>query len=400
MKGGLKRGGGTVSFKRLLVLILIAILGIIPISVVAATDSNSVFQTNRVVVVSNTANNKDTEASLKKYRHKKIKSLTNYKGAEVVSVDDAELEKLKADNTIQVFDDAAIKVAMPKESKIIKAQQIPWGVKRIEADKAWIKTTGKGVKLAVVDSGIAKHKDLRDNIKGEFNAIEPGKSAHDDFGHGTHVAGIVAAKNNTEGVVGVAPDADLYAVKVLDAFGSGYLSDLADGIEWCIKNGIDVINLSIELEEDFPLLRYSVNRALSADIIIVAAAGNTFSKSVTYPAAYEGVISVSAINADDNIANFSAVGKIDFCAPGVDIYSTYLGNSYTTMNGTSMAAPHVTGMLALMLADSRNDTNADGIISENEVIDIMSDNSEDIGVMGFDNTYGNGIVKYVFENEK
>jgi len=375
-------------------LLLAVVVGIIPFSVAAANDLSSISQNNRVVVVSKIANENETSVVLKKYKHKKIKSLTNFKSAEVVLVDDLELAKLRNDNSIQVFEDASIKVSKPKEGKQIKEQQIPWGVSRVEADKAWVNTTGKGVKVAVVDSGISKHKDLRDNIKGEFNAIDPKKSAIDDFGHGTHVAGIIAAKDNKIGVVGVAPDVDLYAVKVLDAMGAGYLSDLAEGIEWCINNEIQLINLSVELQKDYPLLSYTINRALSADIIVVAAAGNTFGKSVTYPAAYEGVISVSAIDTNNNIANFSAVGKIDFCAPGVDVYSTHLGNNYTIMSGTSMAAPHVSGVIALMLADLRNDTNNDGVISFLEVMDIMLCNSVDIGTIGYDGIFGKGLVKY------
>ena len=375
-------------------MLLAVVVGIIPFSVAAANDLSSISQNNRVVVVSKIANENETNVVLKKYKHKKIKSLTNFKSAEVVLVDDLELAKLRNDNSIQVFEDASIKVSKPKEGKQIKEQQIPWGVSRVEADKAWVNTTGKGVKVAVVDSGISKHKDLRDNIKGEFNAIDPKKSAIDDFGHGTHVAGIIAAKDNKIGVVGVAPDVDLYAVKVLDAMGAGYLSDLAEGIEWCINNEIQLINLSVELQKDYPLLSYTINRALSADIIVVAAAGNTFGKSVTYPAAYEGVISVSAIDTNNNIANFSAVGKIDFCAPGVDVYSTHLGNNYTIMSGTSMAAPHVSGVIALMLADLRNDTNNDGVISFLEVMDIMLCNSVDIGTIGYDGIFGKGLVKY------
>ncbi len=381
-------------FKKLLALTLAVLVSVISISSMAtANDLSSISQNNRIVVVSKNENENETSVALKKYKHKKIKSLTNFKSAEVVLVDDFELAKLRNDNSIHVFEDASIKVSKPKEGKQIKEQQIPWGVSRVEADKAWVNTTGKGVKVAVVDSGISKHKDLRDNIKGEFNAIDPKKSAIDDFGHGTHVAGIMAAKDNKIGVVGVAPDVDLYAVKVLDAMGAGYLSDLAEGIEWCINNGIQVINLSVELQKDFPLLSYTINRALSADIIIVAAAGNTFGKSVTYPAAYEGVISVSAIDTNNNIAEFSAIGKIDFCAPGVDIYSTHLGNNYTTMSGTSMAAPHVSGVIALILSDLRNDINRDGIVSKEELNVVIYNNTTDLGLNGYNEIFGIGLLK-------
>ncbi len=380
--------------KAFLLFLLTATVAVAPLSFAEAKDKGATFSNNRVVVVSKTYNPKDTDESLKKYKHKKEKRLTNFEGAEVVFVDNDELEKLKTDNTIQVFEDASIKVTKPKKSKEIKLlQQIPWGVKRVEADRAWIKTTGEGVKVAVVDSGIAKHKDLQKNIKGEFNAIEPGRSVIDPFGHGTHVSGIIASNNNKVGVVGVAPEAELYAVKVLDSFGSGYLSDLVEGIEWCINNGIQIINLSIEIESDLPLLRDSINRALNAGLIVVAAAGNTYSASATFPAGYEGVFSVSAIDETDKIADFSATGKIDFCAPGVDIYSTYINSGYSHMSGTSMAAPHITGVIALMLADLRNDMDNDGIVSTKEVVNIICNCTEDIGTMGYDEIYGYGVLK-------
>jgi subtilisin family serine protease len=114
----------------------------------------------------------------------------------------------------------------------------------------------------------------------------------------------------------------------------------------------------VEVQSDYPLLKDSIRRALNAGVIVVAVAGNTNESSVAHPAAYEGVISVSAIDETDKIADFSAVGKVDFCSPGIDIRSTYLDNGYANLSGTSMATPHVTGVLALMLADSRND--ADG----------------------------------------
>lgn len=378
--------------KKLLVLALITIVGIIPFTVDAGTDFSGTVQNNRVVVVSKKAYEIDTDEVLNKYKHKKLKSLTNFKGAEVIFVDNTELEKLKADNNIQLYEDAMIKVTMPKGSSNNNEQQIPWGVKRIAADKAWNITTGNGVKVAVIDSGIAPHKDLHKNLKGEYNAIEPGKPATDDYGHGTHVAGIIAARNNKIGVVGVAPDVELYSVKVLDANGSGYLSDLAEGIEWSVNNGIQVINLSIEVQSDFPLLRDSVKRAVDSGVLVVASAGNNYGGSTAYPAAYDGVISVSAIDDVDNIAVFSAVGKVDLCAPGVNICSTYLDNGYEILSGTSMAAPHVTGVIALMLADNRNDTDGDCTVSTKEVRRAIAISTQDIGYPGYDEIFGNGVL--------
>lgn len=177
---------------------------------------------------------------LNKYKYKKVKTLTNYKGAEVIQVGDAELAKLKKDNTLQVFEDKVIHISKPKEGRKNTLQQITWGVQRVGADKAWSTTTGSNIRVAVVDSGIARHKDIQQNIAGEFNATDVDKPAIDDFGHGTHVAGIIAARNNKVGIVGIAPDVKLYSVKILNSDGTGYLSDLVGsvGYDETFGNGI------------------------------------------------------------------------------------------------------------------------------------------------------------------
>lgn len=379
--------------KRILAGALASIITIMSLTLVSEADGNDTESFKRVIVISNKDNKKVMKDSLKKFRYKKIKDLPNLGDAEVIFLEDSEFEKLKSESNFKVFEDIPINVSKPKASK--QPQQISWGTKRIGADKAWDTNTGKGVKVAVVDSGINKHPDIKKNIKGEFNAIEPGKPATDYYGHGTHVAGIIASRDNKVGVVGVSPDTSLYAVKVLDANGSGYLSDLTEGIEWCINNNIQIINLSLEVQNDSTILKESVKRALDAGIVVVSAAGNTCGGNAAFPAAYEGVISVGAIDENDKLSELSAVGKVDLCAPGVNILSTYLNDGYTTLSGTSIAAPHVTGVLALMMADKSNDINNDGVVSANEVKALIPMRTEDIGTVGYDSLYGNGILKYI-----
>lgn len=136
----------------------------------------------------------------------------------------------------------------------------------------------------------------------------------------------------------------------------------------------------------------AVNKAVNAGLV-VAAAGNTDACNVKYPAFYQEVISVGAIDEKDNIDEFSSVGKVDYCAPGVDIISTFSNGCYATMSGTSMAAPYTTGVLALMFSDIRNDLNCDGIVSADEVKKAIEKQVEDIGVEGYDKFYGSGILK-------
>ena len=267
----------------------------------------------------------------------------------------------------------------PKDDEQPAAQSLPWGVDRVDADLTG-NNTGAGVKVAVVDTGIdLKHSDL--NVKGGFNAINARKSANDDNGHGTHVAGTIAALDNDFGVVGVAPDAHLYAVKVLDRNGSGFLSDVIEGITWAVNNGMQVVNLSLGTSADIQSFHDAIIAADSARIVIVAAAGNN-GGSVIFPAAYDETIAVSATDNTDALAGFSSRGpEVTLAAPGVDVPSTWKGDSYKTISGTSMATPHVTGSAALAIARGVEDVQG-----------TLESSADDLGAEGRDDFYGHGLV--------
>ncbi len=238
-------------------------------------------------------------------------------------------------------------------------KEIPWGVKRVNAYNAWSFTTGKGVNLAVLDTGVDyTHPDIKPVYKGGYNAIDSSKPPLDDHGHGTHVAGTIAAVRDGKGVVGVAPEVNLYAIKVLDSSGSGQYSWIVSGIEWAVNNKMKVINMSLGSRYSSQAIKSAVEAAYKAGVVIVCAAGND-GGAVNYPAAYPQSIAVSASDSSDKIASFSSRGsEIDFIAPGVSIYSTYKGATYKTLSGTSMASPHVAGLSALAVGLGIDDPQA------------------------------------------
>lgn len=239
------------------------------------------------------------------------------------------------------------------------AKEIPWGVKRVNAAAAWDYTTGKGVKVAVIDTGIDyNHPELAPNYRGGYNAIITTATPLDDQGHGTHVSGTIAAVKDLNGVVGVAPEVELYGVKVLDKRGSGQYSWIVSGIEWAVNNGMQVINMSLGGGSGTEALKQIMIKAHEAGIAIVCAAGND-SGPVNYPAKYPQAIAISASDSSDKIAYFSSRGpEIVVIAPGVNIYSTRKGGGYTSMSGTSMACPHAAGLAALAVGAGANGAEA------------------------------------------
>lgn len=352
----------------------------------------------KIVVFKNGLSGEEKDELIKKHGGLKVKELDLIKGKAVLidKKGGKELEKNK--NVLRVDDDIIVEALDKRSVKIGgsgPSQIIPWGISKIHADKVWTLTVADTVKVAVIDTGIElSHPDLKLNIKGGYNAIRPGRSPNDDNGHGTHVAGIIAAVNNNIGVVGVAPAADLYAVKSLSKSGSGFLSDIIEGIDWAIQNKMQVINMSLGTRSDIQSFHDAVIRANNAGIVVVAAAGNDFGGAVNFPAGYPEVIAVSATTLGDQIASFSSVGpEVDFAAPGENIFSSYRGQTYKILSGTSMASPHVAGAAALTMSITEKcDTDFDGVCSPLEVKQRMELTAMDLGILGFDNSYGSGLI--------
>lgn len=234
----------------------------------------------------------------------------------------------------------------------IKASRarIPWNINRVKAPPVWnASQSGAGVKVAIIDTGIARHPDLL--ITGGVNTLG-GRSFADDNGHGTHVAGIAAAIGKRR-INGTAPRIKLYAVKVLNASGSGYITDIIEGIEWCLSRGIKIMNMSFGLVGDSKALRDAIRMARRRGAVMVASAGNnsTSFTQIDAPARYPETLAVAATTRGNRVAAFSSRGKgIDLSAPGVNIYSTWLTGTYRRLSGTSMSSPHVTGAAALLRA--------------------------------------------------
>jgi hypothetical protein len=206
---------------------------------------------------------------------------------------------------------------------------------------------GQGINIAILDTGVAAHEDLV--IKGGVSFVDGASSFEDDQGHGTHIAGTIGAINNKLGVVGVAPEANIYSVKVLDKNGTGSYSQIIQGIGWAIENRMNIISMSLGGNTDSQALHEIILKAKEQGIILVAAAGNSGQgvETEAYPAKYSEVISVGAIDSLHKRASFSSTGsELDLMAPGLNILSTTFDGKYGVMSGTSMAAPHVAGIAA------------------------------------------------------
>ncbi|MFS1511209.1 S8 family peptidase [Chengkuizengella sp. SCS-71B] len=256
--------------------------------------------------------------------------------------------------------DTKIKMHSPTNFAPIETElksPIPWGVQEIKAPQVWKYTKGDGIKISVIDTGVDfNHPDLKEQLRRGFNFIYPHMPPWDDNGHGTHIAGTIAASNENMGVVGTAPRAELYPIKAFDYRGTAYSSDIIQAIEWSIRNQMNIINMSFGMSNRSQSLLDAIKQANELGIITVASSGNDGKReNVDYPARFTPTISVGATSTKKRLASFSNKGKnIDIYAPGERIFSTWPNRKYAELNGTSMATSHVSGIVALMLSINRN----------------------------------------------
>jgi subtilisin family serine protease len=306
-------------------------------------------------------------------------------------------------------------------------QEIPWGIERVKAPEAWSITDGSSngvIEVAILDTGIDyDHPDLAANLAWGVSTLRGRVSTrprdyYDQNGHGTHVAGTIAALNNDIGVVGVAPSVEIYAIRVLDASGRGSYTDIAIGIEQALlgpdgvldadgdgiivgdpdDDAAEVISMSLGGSSDDQYLHDMIIKAYNYGVVIVAASGNEGADQPSYPAIYPEVIAVGATDSSDAVASFSNL-QPEVTAPGVDILSTYPDDTYKTLSGTSMATPHVSGVVALIQAAYYNKygkvlpVGTFDDMGTNTVRGILHSTADDLGDAGWDIYYGYGIVR-------
>jgi subtilisin len=294
-------------------------------------------------------------------------------------------------------------IPYPWRPPILRKQPTPWNMSMINAPAAWSRGyKGSGVKVAVLDTGIANHNDLA--IAGGVSFVSGVSSYDDGHSHGTHCAGIIGARNNFIGIVGVAPLCSLYAVKVLADSGSGSSSWVIAGMDWCIQNNINVASMSLGSQSG-PSVAYAaaVRRCQEAGVTVVTSAGNSGNSSsfpwVGSPAnAYQrsnsnaSPIAVGAVSQSSTIASFSSRdgdhsewNRVTVVAPGVSVKSTVLNNGYGEKTGTSMACPHVAGLAALLYEKYPG-------ISPINVERRITATATDLGGAGFDEPHGYGLI--------
>lgn len=271
------------------------------------------------------------------------------------------------------------------------AQTTPYGYTMVQANQfGQSDTTAR--KVCIIDTGYnLGHPDLpgtNDGVTGQANNSAVGNWYNDGNGHGTHVAGTIAAYDNNEGVVGVYPGVDMHIVKIFNDNGQWtYASDLIDAITQCQDAGSNVVNMSLGGGSSSTTERNAMQSFTDAGMLLVAAAGNDGNSAKSYPASYDAVMSVAAVDSNENRASYSQYNdQVEIAAPGSAVQSTYPTNTYASLSGTSMATPHVAGGAALVWSYFPQ-------CSNNQIRSALNATAEDKGSAGRDNFYGYGLMQ-------
>lgn len=350
------------------------------------------FAPNQVLLKFNDNLSPEERNRLTRRANAKILSEISSIGVIILSVPDGEIE-----NTIANLRQLEGVVYVEPNYYVSGTEIFPndpgWGnqynMNAIRAPAGWELNTGAvWVTIAIVDTGVdLLHPDLFVRILPGYDFVNSDSDPQDDNGHGTHVAAIAAAStNNGEGVAGVNWGANILPIKVLNSSATGTYANVSAGIVWATDHGAQVINLSLGGPSPSFVLNDAVNYAYQRGVILVASTGNAGAPAVLYPAAYDPVIAVGATDSGNNWAGFSNYGpELDVVAPGVDIYSAFPGGGYGYRSGTSMAAPHVSGLAALLWGIPGN--------GPARIRTLIESSALDLGASGWDEYFGSGLIQ-------
>lgn len=328
------------------------------------------------------------------------------------SINEKQYSKLKHNQNIEFINSSTKKMDITGTSSPLIEKTIPtftpyWNLNYVKAPSFWSKGfLGTGVKVAVIDTGINNVPDLQNVVKRvsfvkdnprtkDINESDPWDRGNDGEGHGTSVAAVIGAQIGKKSfnysisdIIGVAPNVQLYSLKYADGTKDGSIGEVIEAINWSIKYKMDLINISSSVYGDNAALKKAIDKAVKAGIIIVASAGNDGnSNKPTYPARYQNVIGVGSIGKDKKCSVFSNTGtSIDFTAPGDYVPTVNRNGAFFYATGTSFAAPHVTGLLALLKEKYPYST-------VSEILQKLKDNAFDLGTIGKDIKYGYGLAQ-------
>lgn len=282
---------------------------------------------------------------------------------------------------------------------INESQLIDWGLLQNKIPEAWKISKGEGITVMVIDTGKPQHEDIKEGLPGMDKNFVQTESVFDENGHHTHCAGIILAENNEKGMVGVAPKANLISVKVLDKNGRGSTLNVIKSLEYALEVKPDIVSMSLGSSQPNQKMMKLVGGLYKENIPVVCAAGNSGDRGVNFPAAYKETISIAAHDKEGKIAGFSSKGdEVDWAAPGVGIYSTFINNKYARLSGTSMACPFVVGLIALMLSKHRK-LEKEGRPNDCKTVEQIRQHllrfSTDKGEEGKDKKWGFGTINIV-----
>ncbi len=353
-------------------------------------DLRTILRNIIIVKKTNGENNETSPNELEQYILDKIKDIK-----EINVIDEPKIiEIIKPIQKTPVKRDFQLGEIKENNNQLVNdpGYRYEWDISYTEADKAWSLVKQKReVKVAVLDTGVDyTHPDLKDRVlkdKG-YNFVDNDSETMDDNGHGTHVSGIIAASaNNNIGVSGITGTLNIkiLPVKVLDENGEGEVSNIVKGIKYAVDNGADIINLSFGTNSKSKEIEEAINYAKSKGVFVVAAAGNDGESDDNSSPASDGAFAVAAMDCNYKTAGFSDYGScIKISAPGEEILSTVPGG-YEAWDGTSMAAPIVSGIAAMAKAEDPN-------LSPSQIEDVLDSTAKDIMIKGKDQKSGYGLI--------